>query len=596
MCKGRGWVGGILGVFLCVALGMNGVASANEFWVAIGTNLHNQERDLYISSSPGATGTVQNFDGSFNVPFTVPPNGTIIVTVPASLASQYAGGVISNLGLRISADNHVIAYLMDANHPTATNDLAVLFPTTGIGTEYLVMAYGSNIEYSQMLIAATQDGTTVTITPSVATTDGKPAGVPFNITLNAFQTVQYLAGAPNDLTGTVVSSDKPVSVFGGHTCAYVPGGTAACDILYEQIPPVSTWGTEFGLCPTNRPVCPGDVLRVLAGTDGTVVNLNINGAVSTHNLNRGQYFTIEGAGGWMNGPTHIASNHPVLVGQYMVGGTLCSSWGDPAFLLVPPVNQWASGYIFNTPLDYDLDYVSVTIQASQQNSFVLDGVPVDDVTFSPIPETTLVCGAIPVIEGPHQIEAGSPFLLQIYGYDNNWGSYASVGGQIASGGGGSLHAPETGEVIIFEDGGRRTHFMTTYQDEYGNGHITDVELKMVRGEIEGDGLAPLSETPAEVIVRYNVEENLITMEETYLGVTKSRGQCLPGQFKTLRGKLLNLNCLKTNVVAAERTLKVQWLVKAKKAFAGNKSLYLWAKDKDNATDGYDLAGTWYSGQ
>ncbi len=150
----------------------------------------------------------------------------------------------------------------------------------------------------------------------------------------------------------------------------------------------------------------------------------------------------------------------------------------------------------------------------------------------------------------------------------------------------AFHTPKTGEVIIFEDGDRRTHFMTTYQDEYGNDHITDVRLKMERG----------GSNPATVVVAYNVEDNLITMEETYLGATKSRGQCLPGQYKMLRGKLLNLNCLKTNVVAAENTLKVQCVVKARKAFKGTKDLYLWVKDVIDATDGYNLSGTWYSGE
>jgi len=152
----------------------------------------------------------------------------------------------------------------------------------------------------------------------------------------------------------------------------------------------------------------------------------------------------------------------------------------------------------------------------------------------------------------------------------------------------AFHTPKTGEVIIFEDGDRRTHFMTTYQDEYGNDHITDVELRMTKGTIGGGG--------DEVILHYNVDDNLITMEETYLGVTKARGQCLPGQYKMLRGKLLNLNCLKTNVVASENTLKVQWLVKARKTFKGTKNLYLWVKDEIDATDGYNLSGTWYSGE
>ena len=160
----------------------------------------------------------------------------------------------------------------------------------------------------------------------------------------------------------------------------------------------------------------------------------------------------------------------------------------------------------------------------------------------------------------------------------------------------AFHTPKTGEVIIFEDGGRRTHFMTTYQDEYGNDHITDVELRMTKGTIGGGTLTPSTTPPDEVILHYNTDDNLITMQETYLGVTKSRGQCLPGQYKMLRGKLLNLNCLKTNVVAAENTLKVQWVVKARKAFKGTKNLYLWVKDEIGATDGYNLSGTWYSGE
>ena len=584
MCRRWRLAGGFVSLFVCVGLAFSGAAKANEFWVAIGTNIHNEPRDIYISSGPGATGTIQNFDGSFNAPFTVPPGGTVIITIPTSLAPGYTSGQIGNLGLRISADNHVIAYLMDTYRPTASNDLAVLFPTTGIGTEYVVMAYGSDLEYSQFVVAATQDATQVTITPKVATYDGKPAGVPFTITLNAFQTVQFLASTPEDLTGTIISSDKPVSVFGGHTCARVPAPYVACDHLYEQIPPVNTWGTEFGLCPTNRPGCPGDVLRVLAGTDGTTVTVLDTGGTATFNLNRGEYFTLQSTT-WLDAPTYITSNHPVLVGVYMVAGSLCGSWGDPAFALVPAVNQWAKNYIFNVPILYDYNYVSVTVQETSHGTFQVDGAPAE---FSalPIGETGLVCGAIPVSEGAHTISADSPFLLQIYGYDDSWGSYFSVGGQIASGGGGSLHAPETGEIIMYEDGDRRMHFMTTYQDEYGNDHITDVQLKMARG----------GTNPAEVILAYNVESNLITIEETYLGKTKTRGQCMPGEYKMLRGKLLNVNCLKTNVVAAEKTLKVQWVVKARKPFAGNKDLLLWVKDKDNATDGYDLAGTWYSGQ
>lgn len=143
------------------------------------------------------------------------------------------------------------------------------------------------------------------------------------------------------------------------------------------------------------------------------------------------------------------------------------------------------------------------------------------------------------------------------------------------------HFPVNDEIVATSIQGRRMHFMTTYHDELGHEHITEVRFKMA--------VRPTGHP--EVILTYDKVTNLISMEEDG---EKTGRQCRPGEGKNLRGRYLTLYCSKTNVVGAEDSLKVQWLVKARKAFAGIKDLSLFVTDVINATDGWDLYGTWES--
>ena len=49
-----------------------------------------------------------------------------------------------------------------------------------------------------------------------------------------------------DATGMFVNSSKPIAVYGGHSCAFVPTRDVwFCDHIVEQIPPVSELGTRY---------------------------------------------------------------------------------------------------------------------------------------------------------------------------------------------------------------------------------------------------------------------------------------------------------------------------------------------------------------
>lgn len=66
------------------------------------------------------------------------------------------------------------------------------------------------------------------------------ANAPVNVALNCGDVYQIIAIDEGDLTGTSIESNKPIAVYSGHNCAYVPDAkNRACNMLAEQIPPMS---------------------------------------------------------------------------------------------------------------------------------------------------------------------------------------------------------------------------------------------------------------------------------------------------------------------------------------------------------------------
>src|SRR4030095_8404045 len=128
------------------------------------------------------------------------------------------------------------------NRKEFTTDAYLGLPVDILGTDYYPLGFLNNNVLGTLLgVVATQNGTVVTITPS-ATTNGHPAGVPYNVNMNMGETYQLmndaLAGA--DLSSTHVTSNLPIGVFGGHLCSNVPVTFfCCCDHIVEMIPPTT---------------------------------------------------------------------------------------------------------------------------------------------------------------------------------------------------------------------------------------------------------------------------------------------------------------------------------------------------------------------
>ena len=141
--------------------------------------------------------------------------------------------------------------------------------------------------FSSLLIVSANDNTNITITPSVTVTipsDLSPTGN--DTILNAGESItiqlQYLetllvrsVSGLADLTETKVESNKPISVYSGHTCGSVDLLLHKCDVFGEQLPPVASWGNEF-LVQSFYNCSSGYVLKLVGSQDDTIVVITCN--------------------------------------------------------------------------------------------------------------------------------------------------------------------------------------------------------------------------------------------------------------------------------------------------------------------------------
>lgn len=227
-----------------------------------------------------------------------------------------------------------------------------------------------------------------------------------------------------DLTGTRIVADQAISVFGGHTCAYLPYYAQACDHIEEQMPPIETLGRDYVGAPMGDGSTSGvNLVRVIAGVNETAVTLE--GTSGSRTLNAGEYLEFEASS-----PFRVSATHGVLVAQYLRGqyaGSTAAERGDPALTLLVPSEQFREDYTFILPTSYNpstngQNYVLITRPPGL--SILLDGTPVTP-TFVSIGSSELA--VLPLSGGTHTITAASPFGVITYGL-GSFTSYATPAG------------------------------------------------------------------------------------------------------------------------------------------------------------------------
>ena len=232
---------------------------------------------------------------------------------------------------------------------------------------------------SSILMVGTEDSTLMKLTVtqsvniSVCNTDLKLIpGKQYSFLINRLQTV-YI-GSPEDLTGTKIVTDKPISVLSGHQCSNVPWNIPFCNYIIEQIPPTTLWGKVFYTAPlaTRRSY----TIKILAAYNFTIVNIYCNNTMELYSINEGESVNKTSS---LQEYCAIHSNKKVLVVQFSHGGDEEDEYeedeyGDPMMTLVPAINQYLNKFDFSTINNSNFNHfvnVIVTAQYYQPNMIYL---------------------------------------------------------------------------------------------------------------------------------------------------------------------------------------------------------------------------------
>jgi gliding motility-associated-like protein len=297
------------------------------------------------------------------------PNSSVTVNLTSSLSSIECGpgNTIQNKGIRISATAQISAYY-EVNNNGLNPEFFVLKGSNALGNQFFISSqnFASNsgtaipAPFSSFTIVASEDNTSVTITPSKAIV-GRPAGVPFTINLNKGQTYSAIASSNafnQHLDGSTVNSSKPVAITLADDFMSAPGYPCA-DLVGDQTIPVSIIGTEY-IATKGYLLGTLEKIFVTATVNGTTIRKD--GAIVA-TLNAGQTYT----GDVTNSSTYIQSSSPVYV--YQISGIGCE-YGSA---ILPPLKCTGSLAVTFAKGTSRTIYLNVIVKDGGQSSFKVNG-------------------------------------------------------------------------------------------------------------------------------------------------------------------------------------------------------------------------------
>ena len=261
----------------------------------------------------------------------------------------------------------------------------------------------------------------------------------YSFVINRLQTV-YI-GSVDDLSGTKIVTDRPVSVFSGHECGNVPWNVSACSHIVEQIPPTALWGKVYYTAPLVNKT--SYTIKVLAANNSTTVNIYCNNTMESYVINEGEFFnkTLP-----MKEYCAIQSNKKLLVVQISHGAAEDFNfvyYGDPMMTLVPDTNQYLNKFKFSTirnPVEAGFDhYVNIIVMAQYYHPnmiyLISGGVNRSLATQQWVPIqvnsiTEAYATQVRISEGVTHIvhtDAAAQMMIIVYGFAVNDG-YGHIGG------------------------------------------------------------------------------------------------------------------------------------------------------------------------
>ncbi|MCA9697505.1 MAG: IgGFc-binding protein, partial [Myxococcales bacterium] len=398
-------------------------APANEYAVSV-ANAGNEDAMVTITR-----GNAMVYD-------TVVPAGQVsVITLPWVDALTKTTGpsvLVADGAYRLRSDRPVVVYQYNPLAASVTNDASILLPVNAWGQASMVasLPYWANYDLVGFYtVTASEDNTTVTLTPGPQSGTTKAGGgVAANgtgqVVLNQSDVLEVVTGS-GDLSGTLVSADKPIQVISGHECTNVPINIPACDHLEESMYPIDTLAKDYIIVPPvqvpNTNQLKAQIVRIMAVADNTQITFTPDQGANQV-LNAGQFFDLPmGTNAY-----RVSGSEPFMAVQFMVGQGAGFGTSDPAMLLSVPTAQFRQNYLFFAATNWVANFVDIIAPAGA--TVTVDGANVN--AWTPVGATGFSVAHVQLSNagnGNHTVNANQKVGISVYGVQD-YGSYWYPGG------------------------------------------------------------------------------------------------------------------------------------------------------------------------
>ena len=418
-----------------------------EFWVSYMRNGHrdsaNDRLTLIVSGKHNCSGRVYNPNTHWETFFQVIADSVLIFTIPDAQGYNSQQEGVANTGLYVTSEDTISLYI--GNEAANSYDAANVLPVSTLGTNYLIQCHQSIGEASghtgnnrsSFLVIATEDDTSVEITPSIETHGNHLPGQSYTVQLNegeCYHVMNKNAGNANshegDLSGTTIVASKPVAVFNGNCLTCVPSTwNQGFDHVFDQAIPVDYWGRRFVVTSTCTPAnmsLKEDLVKVTALSDGTTVTRDGQPLFS---LNAGESASFD-MDLTQEPCTYLEANLPVAVFLYQHSHNSGNpAYGDPSMVWISPVEQTIYEVTFSTFQVQEVQNHFVNIVCPTENiaDLTFDGqsIALNFQTVPGAPEYSYT--RYEVIHGVHTIRCNGGLIAHVYGIGQAEGYAYSVG-------------------------------------------------------------------------------------------------------------------------------------------------------------------------
>lgn len=290
-------------------------------------------------------------------------------------------------GVYINSTESISVYALSYSSSTRSAEGYYALPVNKLGYEYRAVSFpvsriSSENDRSIIGIVASEDNTDINITFAFPTRIGSKSytyGETYHRINIGARLGTFSLESTSDLTGTTITSNKPIGFLSGNTCN--PYGGGGCNHMIEYIPPVKDWGRLFIIPPIPTSYSTSSKVVIVSSTTHNVANLT----KSSGSTNSYKIYVKQILSNFYHDKVYVLNTEePVLVSMYAY-----NHHGNAFMTTLPSVDQFSNNYIVTTPKFVSFDsYLAIIVDSKFSSELLFDNQTLASMNIQPLSVVT----------------------------------------------------------------------------------------------------------------------------------------------------------------------------------------------------------------